>query len=224
MPYDASRTAKELTHARTAAVDGHRHRFAYLALVLDGAYEEASADGRFFCPTGTLIIHPAHHAHANAISRDGARTLNFLLPPDHPEFSDYAVYMTPDLPELARAARRTPTEAIEALSALRKTRILEAPAAPWCSALSDALRAGMRALPLPVSREHASRYFRRHFGVSPCAYRAEWRLRRALTLIREGATLADVAAAAGYADQSHLTRELVRRTGATPGCHRRAAH
>jgi AraC family transcriptional regulator len=222
MPYRASTAAEELTHKRTSALDAHRHRFAYIALVLDGAYDEASADGRFFCPAGTLIIHPTLHAHANAISGDGARTLNFLLPPDRPEFAGYAVYTSPDVQEFARAAWRSPREAIEALSALRKTNApAQAPPA-WCRDLANALRQGERAIPVAVSREHACRSFRRHFAMSPSSYRAEWRLRRALELIRRGEPLSQAAMGAGFADQSHMTRDVVRLTGATPGCHRRA--
>jgi AraC family transcriptional regulator len=40
-------------------------------------------------------------------------------------------------------------------------------------------------------------------------------------LCRPGARLADVAAAAGFADQSHLTRVFKRVTGATPSAFRK---
>ncbi|WP_432482829.1 helix-turn-helix domain-containing protein [Kineococcus esterisolvens] len=42
------------------------------------------------------------------------------------------------------------------------------------------------------------------------------RARRAYALLQQGATLADAAAEAGYADQSHMTRELRRLAGLTP--------
>lgn len=43
------------------------------------------------------------------------------------------------------------------------------------------------------------------------------RTRKARALIAQGATLADVANGAGYADQPHMTREFVRLVGRTPG-------
>jgi AraC family transcriptional regulator len=48
------------------------------------------------------------------------------------------------------------------------------------------------------------------------------RVRAATRLLREqGPSLADVAAAAGFADQSHFTRQFRRATGMTPGEYRR---
>lgn len=43
------------------------------------------------------------------------------------------------------------------------------------------------------------------------------RLARARTLIKNGVPLAETAARAGFADQSHLTRQFKRAFGLTPG-------
>jgi AraC-like DNA-binding protein len=43
------------------------------------------------------------------------------------------------------------------------------------------------------------------------------RLDRARALIRAGVSLAEVAAASGFADQSHLTRQFRRAYGLSPG-------
>jgi len=104
------------------------------------------------------------------------------------------------------------------LAELKQFNVTEAEILPpaWCGSFAHALREGGRISELPVSREHASRQFHRHYGLSPRAYRAEWRMRRALRLLGDGAGLAAVAADAGYADQSHLTRELRSKTGMTP--------
>jgi AraC-like DNA-binding protein len=48
--------------------------------------------------------------------------------------------------------------------------------------------------------------------------RAEWAAAR---LTRTGLSLAEIAADAGYSDQSHMTRELRRRLGVRPGEYRR---
>ena len=62
-----------------------------------------------------------------------------------------------------------------------------------------------------------ARAFRRCFGESPVGYRQRHRFREAVALLTDTCEpLADVALSAGFADQSHMTRDLVRRTGLTP--------
>jgi len=59
--------------------------------------------------------------------------------------------------------------------------------------------------------------FRSAFGLPPHAWQVQVRLARARTLIRAGIPIAAVAAATGFADQSHLTRIFKRSYGYTPG-------
>jgi AraC-like DNA-binding protein len=58
--------------------------------------------------------------------------------------------------------------------------------------------------------------------MTPHAYQRQARVRRAIDLIRSGHALADVATAAGFADQAHLTRSFQRRMGLTPGAYQTA--
>jgi AraC family transcriptional regulator len=61
------------------------------------------------------------------------------------------------------------------------------------------------------SQFHFSRVFRRAVGVSPYRYIVHLRLRRAVELVREGRMrFAEIAAATGFADQSHLSRWVKR--------------
>jgi len=73
-----------------------------------------------------------------------------------------------------------------------------------------------------VSPWHLARAFRAHLRAAPADYvrrlRVEW---AAEQLAGTGMSLAEVAAAAGFSDQSHLTREFVRCLGVTPGVYRR---
>jgi len=224
MHYHWSSAAEEQRHASGVALGRHRHAYAYAALVVDGSYHEVSADGRYLCTPGTLILHPAHHVHDNLIERGGACTISFPLGAAAGEFQDYAVYQSSDAEALVRLARRSTRDALDALPFVPKTAAAEIAPPPWCRILAQALREGRRVGELPVSREHASRQFHRHYGLTPRAYRAEWRMRRALHLLRTGDSLAEVAAGAGYADQSHLTRELRSKTGSTPASLRRTNH
>ena len=66
------------------------------------------------------------------------------------------------------------------------------------------------------------RQFRRTFGLPPHAYLGMLRLERARTLLREGMPIAQAAVAAGFSDQSHLTRFFRRVFGMTPGVYARA--
>jgi AraC-like DNA-binding protein len=67
-----------------------------------------------------------------------------------------------------------------------------------------------------MSRFQLLRGFAHETGLPPHAYRMQRRVVLARQLIARGATLADAAAAAGFADQSHMTRAFVRLLGITP--------
>lgn len=72
------------------------------------------------------------------------------------------------------------------------------------------------------SRLHA--LFRREFGLSPQAWLSACRLRWAKHRLRtSSAPISDIALAAGYSEQSALTRALRRECGQTPAAWRRGA-
>lgn len=68
-----------------------------------------------------------------------------------------------------------------------------------------------------LDRFTLARQFRAAFGTSPYNYLVMRRLGRARGLLALGTALAEVAAACGFADQSHLTRQFHRAYGITPG-------
>lgn len=72
-----------------------------------------------------------------------------------------------------------------------------------------------------LSRYELARQFRVLFGTSPYRYLLMRRLDLARTLIHRGRPLAEVAGAAGFADQAHLTRAFGAAFGLTPGRYRR---
>ncbi|MER8638934.1 AraC family transcriptional regulator [Mesorhizobium sp. M0954] len=73
-----------------------------------------------------------------------------------------------------------------------------------------------------VTRFQVIRDFNKAIGLTPAAYIRDRRLRRASTLIEQGFGLADAAIAAGFADQSHLSRTFRAMHGMTPGMFRKA--
>src|SRR5277367_3457561 len=70
------------------------------------------------------------------------------------------------------------------------------------------------------SRYQLLRAFARELGLTPHAYIVQQRLAMARRLIRAGTALVDAAFAAGFSDQSHLTRMFARQFGVTPSRYR----
>ena len=73
-----------------------------------------------------------------------------------------------------------------------------------------------------VSRFQLIRGFSRAVGVTPHAYLLQERVRLARRLLAAGRPPVEVAAEAGFADQSHLTRAFRRQLGVTPARYRAA--
>jgi AraC-like DNA-binding protein len=73
-----------------------------------------------------------------------------------------------------------------------------------------------------LSKYQLLRRFEKAYGMPPHGWLLQQRAERARALIRQGLTLADAAAASGFADQPHMTRVFARHFGFTPGAWRRA--
>lgn len=73
-----------------------------------------------------------------------------------------------------------------------------------------------------VHASHLAREFRVHYGVSVGEYvrrvRCEW---AATQLLSTTDSISEIAASAGYSDQSHFTRQCVRFLGVGPARYRR---
>ncbi len=83
---------------------------------------------------------------------------------------------------------------------------------------------GMLATELGISRYQLIRAFKQAFGLTPEDFRRQQRIERARRLLAGQTKLAEVAARAGFSDQSHMNREFRRLAGLTPAAYRQARH
>ena len=117
------------------------------------------------------------------------------------------------------ATTETTTERANLLIAFLSTRAAAEPD-PLVRAAASRLerrRVTEVARELAVSERHLRRLVSAHVGYGPKLLARILRLRRALARVREGAELAEVAYAAGYADQAHFSNDCRELAGVPPG-------
>jgi AraC family transcriptional regulator len=208
----------ETHHASHDRLATHRHHSAYAALVIEGSYVETCSDDPVKCTPGSLLLHPAFHAHGNRFGGCKARVLNLSLAHEL-DWNQQRVLHVADL----RSARHIFAHDSENLpSLLAEASTGEMPKLPdWHEAFVAALNEGEEwiggiAVRVEVSMAHASRAIFKSHGMSPQALRREVRWRRALKLLSGPDSLANIAAQTGFADQSHFTRTTRAFTGMSP--------
>jgi len=83
--------------------------------------------------------------------------------------------------------------------------------------ITDNISLGQLSTHAGLSPFYFSRLFRQYTGLPPHAYHKQQRIRLAKRLLMKKMPIAQVAAEAGFADQSHLTRHFKQIVGVTPG-------
>ena len=240
-------TVEAITVPPGVHLRGHGHPGAHVCCVIGGAFDEAEARGRRRCGAGSSRISPAGDRHDIRFGPEGARCLLVLLD----DAADASARgwrerrFLESAPVLSTATRLytaltpgSPADALslecaswELLAELQRGVAFSSgqPVPPWLARIRERLRADPRPLTMAdlaveegISREHLARAFRAHFGLSPGDYVRRVRLDRARRLLLDGdETIASVAAACGFADQSHLTRACRRAFGVPPAALRR---
>jgi len=123
---------------------------------------------------------------------------------------------------------------LELLAAVSRRRTERVPngVAPWVSETRERLHADLAARPslaelaagVGVHPVTLARAFRRTFGCTVGEYLRRLRIERAAEQLATGAdSLAEIALAAGFADQSHFSNVFRRRVGMSPSLYRREA-
>lgn len=203
----------------SSVIERHHHARPYATIVLSGAYEEAGDAGRFRVEPGNALVHGAYSAHVDRISSRAAAVLDLPLPLGALASASRGRIADPD--EVVRLSGKDRRDAVRYF--LDAFESADAMPGEMPDLLAEALRdgdppaIGEWAAAAALTREHVSRAFTRLYGVSPARYRGEARARSAWRMIVSGdASLAAVAADAGFADQAHMTRAIRSLTGFTP--------
>lgn len=208
-----------------AQLQRHRHRHAYAAIVLSGGYEECGNHGRHRVREGSVVLHGALDAH---LDRFGATTTEITnLPLEFVAFAGPRLGRVRDLDRLVRAAQLEPDAARSQL--LEEFEAVESEPGDWPDMLARDLAQhphtslGAWAQRHGLAAETLSRGFERVFGVLPSRFRAEARVLAALRRMAEtAASMADIAADTGFADQAHMSRATKALTGCSPSQWRRS--
>jgi AraC family transcriptional regulator len=241
----------ETRYAAAAQIPRHSHERGYFCLVRRGRYREEYTGGQRQCGPQTLAYHPPGEWHAEQFDGSEARSFNVELTPDwarrfdapldrpfatrdawvvglglrlyrefdHPDAASALVIEGLTLELLGHCARAS-------LSRLRpspplwlehvRTSLIDRCTEP--PSLADLAREAS------VHPGHLAAMFRRYFGTSAGEFARRCRIDRACRMLTDtGRSLADIAIAAGFADQSHFTRCFRRQFGITPAVYRQAA-
>jgi AraC-like DNA-binding protein len=221
---------------------GHRDVHPRISLVVRGYLIEWTADRAVLAGPGDVVSKPGWALHANRFGAEPVVMLSILA--DNPraappgfDHTSHAYRWLPSSPlgialravALSLESRRGP-DADTAWSRLVAALDHEPPPRRWaaaervsaaCAHIAAEGAAGLRieqvARTAGIHPVYLTRLFLAGLGCTPSAYLQRIKLAIAVDLLSTTRrSAADVAAAAGFADQAHLCRTLRRRVGVTP--------
>jgi AraC-like DNA-binding protein len=205
----------ETTRSVSQAV--HFHSEVQVAAVAHGSRVYSTPLGDFKASPGDIIVIPAYLPHASYCGSASSIT-HLYVPRDHPFAHGIVV------PQIIRHARaQSPSDILESMykNGRRDGESATTLALPE-QILDQELDIGSIAARLGYSTDGFIRAFKRQFGMTPAAYRLAHRLMTARSQLKKGGSIADVAYATCFADQSHFGRLFRRAYGTTPGSYRSA--
>jgi AraC family transcriptional regulator len=241
----------ETRHPAGAFIPPHAHRNAYFCFVKQGDYVEKFGHSSRDCGPLTVAFHTPDEVHSERMTGADVRSLNVEVSGDwlrgvqqhtnrlrepYDCRGGPAAWLATRLYREFRwgdSASRLMIEGLllELAAELTRSGDPGALAPPWLRKAREVLGERFRdnLSPSDIAREvgthpvHLAAVFRKYFGVSPGEFvrnrRVEFASER---LAREDVPLAEIAAEAGFADQSHFTRIFKQATGLTPAAFRRS--
>lgn len=228
----------------------HAHHVAFFNLILDGHYVEHINNRTNQLKPFTTIFHPSGIEHRDEIGPGGVRIFSIELRDEWLDrMREYGLipgsFIADHGSELTRLAIQLYREyrnrrcyfslaieglILEMLAEVARSRETEDKRPPcWLSQVVELLNSSFHekltvnaiAAAVNVHPVYLSRIFRRFYHQSIGDYQQKLRIQFALReLGKADMDLADIAAAAGFADQSHFTRVFKDLMGMTPGTFR----
>jgi AraC family transcriptional regulator len=242
----------EVRHTRGNRFPRHSHELAFFSLLLDGSYTEQCGRKSIDYKQLMVVYRPPAVTHSDRIGGSGVRLFNVEIKDSWLErMRQYGpvndLSLEPIGGELCWLAARLYRQfrekdphsplaieglILEMLAILgRNSRIVERQLPGWLSKVREILHAeysenvSIQRIADEVGLEpyYLSKIFRRFQNQTIAEYVQELRVKHASNqLLDPEAELSEVALAAGFSDQSHLTRIFKRVTGMTPGAFRSA--
>jgi AraC family transcriptional regulator len=224
----------------------HTHDRPIFGVMLDGAFDSEIAHRTLDCSPATAWVEPLGERHANRIGCQGAHVLVVQpVPGAFPELAPFlgAVQhlrhgaVAADAWRLSRELTApddvTPLITDGLLQTMLATAVRrhrrkggQSTLPYWLLRAQEFIHAHFRdrialaevASAADITAHHLAREFRCHFGTTVGDYVRRLRVEWVATELERGASsLSLLAIAAGFSDQSHLTREFSRRMGMSPG-------
>ena len=239
-------TIKEIVDRAEEEVPRHTHEDAHFLFIIDGLYITSARGVDHLCSSFALIFNPPGTTHSDRFQTKGGRFLTVSIKSDvlgrgqssmgltdHPVgFSGgevswlglalYKEFRQPD--EMSAVVMEG--LALELLGRTLRSRTRSDTSPPRWLRLAQQLIHDRLTEPLTVSEIARSvgshpvylvRAFRKHYGLTVGEYLRKLRVEFACRqMARTDDPLSQVAAAAGFYDQSHFTRTFKRLTGMTP--------
>jgi AraC family transcriptional regulator len=240
----------EVEYTPGQRVQRHVHENARFVLLLRGGLTEIRGDDTTACGASTLLFRRADEPHSYWVSKAGATCLVVDIEPgwlgrarEHaPVLAQSAAFRGGFIVHLAhrlhgefRLRDEVSRLAIESITlgvlAEASRRVARTPARPVPDWLRQARALVDRhfAAPLPLTTVagrvgvhpvHLARTFRSVYRTTFGGYVRQLRIEFARAQLAGSATLSDIAAAAGFCDQSHFSRSFKQYTGLTPAEYR----
>ncbi|MDB5474856.1 MAG: hypothetical protein JWP49_367 [Phenylobacterium sp.] len=233
-------------------IDTHTHAEAHLMLVLAGAYISTARGAPDYARPPFLVFDPPGTTHRDRFADSAGAFVSVTLTAqalataraagglpematvlDRPAAMAAAVRVAREMPGAVRDAAVVEAAAWELIGAVAEDQPGRSTPG-WAhlafeAVMDDAAEADLSvadiARAVGVHPVHLARVFRQAWGCSPGELMRWRRVERACDLLRDTAwPAAEIAAAVGFVDQSHMTRAFRAVTGLPPGGWRRARH
>lgn len=229
----------------------HSHELTHFSLVLQGGYTERYGRRSRAAEPSTLVIHPQNEDHSVNFDKAGARIFSVVVKPqwlervrEHTSVLDNPADFRGGLPVTLALRLYHECQEMDEVSPLiieglsleilaAAHRLSERKTAPrWLIRARDLLHARFSerlsldeiAKAVGVHSTHLSRVFRSQYGCTIGEYVRRLRVEHTSRLLSTSDTpLHEIAAAAGFSDQSHFARTFKRYMQMSPNEYRRIA-